>query len=216
MSRARPTETAEPSPALLERARGGDREALETLLRRIHPLVHRWSLVRTGDAAEADDLAQEVLVRVVRQLGSFRGDARFTSWLYRVVGNAAIDRARRRRRRRERTEEWEMLQEAGRAGASERSGTDEPGRPGQVEEGPADRIDRARLLERVRQCYLGLTERQRQVFDLCELEGLPSTEVGERLDIAPATVRVTLLKARRAVREEILRTDPELVEAFLS
>jgi RNA polymerase sigma-70 factor (ECF subfamily) len=161
--------------------------------------VLRWATVHTGDPSEADDLAQDALVRVVRGLGGFRGQARFTSWVYRVVASAALDRGRRLGRRERREEGPEMLETA--------TVAEEP-RPGDV--------DKERLLDRVRECFLGLAGRQREVFELCELQGLDSVEAGDLLGIAPATVRVTLLRARRTVREEILRTDPELVEAFLS
>lgn len=189
---------AEPDADLLRRARSGERGALRDLLEQIQPLVRRWALARTGDPADADDLVQQVLVTVVRRIGSFRGDARFTSWLYRVVANAEVDRRRRARRAEGKEEEREMLQRAIATAA-----------------GPADTLDRDRLIARVGACFLALGGRQREVFELCELEGRDSVEVGELLGVAPSTVRVTLLRARRAVREEILRTDPELVEAFL-
>lgn len=188
----------EPPADLLRRARSGERGALRDLLEQIQPLVRRWALARTGDPADADDLVQQVLVTVVRRMGSFRGDARFTSWLYRVVANADVDR-RRRARSTEGTEEGkEMLPRAIATVAR-----------------PGDTLDRDRLLARVGACFLALGGRQREVFELCELEGRDSVEVGELLGMAPSTVRVVLLRARRAVREEILRTDPELVEAFL-
>lgn len=192
-------ELRDPAPGTVARARGGDRAALEEVLRSVHPLVYRWALARTGDPTRADDLAQEALIRVVRRIGSFRGEARFTSWLYRIVANVATDQARRERRRDTGKEALEMLETT-------------PSRPPD----PERALDRARLLDRVRRSFLGLTERQREIFDLAELQGFEAAEVGELLGIAPSTVRVTLLRARRIVREEILRTDPELVEAFFS
>ena len=199
MTRPHAIRRPEPHAELVRRARRGEREALEELLRAIHPLVLRWSTVHTGDPVEAEDLAQDALVRVVRGLHGFRGEARFTSWLYRVVASAAVDRGRRKGRRQRREEDPEMLKDV------------------ETRERPPDgRVDRERLLERVRQSFLGLSGRQREVFELCELQGMDSSEVGEMLGIAPSTVRVTLLRARGRVREDILRTDPELVEAFLS
>ncbi|MGD2067594.1 MAG: RNA polymerase sigma factor [Gemmatimonadota bacterium] len=192
-------ELRDPAPGTVERARAGDRAALEEVLTSVHPVVYRWALARTGDPSRADDLAQEALIRVIRRIGSFRGDARFTSWLYRIVANVATDQVRRERRRETREEALEML---------EKTASHPPD--------PERALDRARLLDRVRRSFLGLTERQREIFDLAELQGFEAAEVGEMLGVAPSTVRVTLLRARRTLREEILRTDPELVEAFFS
>lgn len=77
---------------------------------------------------------------------------------------------------------------------------------------PGAAVDRDRLLARVKECFLELSERQREIFEMCELEGRPPAEVAELLGVAPSTVRVTALRARRAIRERILETDPELVE----
>lgn len=80
--------------------------------------------------------------------------------------------------------------------------------------GPEAAVDRDRLLARVRASFRSLTPRQREVFQLVELEGWTAVEAAGQLEIAPATARVLLLRARRTIREDILRTDPELVEAY--
>lgn len=188
----------EPPRELVERAQQGDTDALDRLVRELAPLCYRWCLARTGDPADAEDLRQTVLTAVVRKLGDFRHDARLTSWLFRLVQNGAIDRERSRERRRDRVEKHGALD------------------PVRSHEPPRDVVDRSRLLERVRESFMDLTTRQREVFELSELGGLNSSEVAETLGISESTVRVTLLRARRTIRREILRTDPELVEAFLS
>lgn len=85
--------------ALVERARAGDEAAFARLVARCYDRVYRWALGRTGDPDEADDVTQDVLVRMHRHLGGYRGRAQFTTWLYQITRNAAIDRARRRERR---------------------------------------------------------------------------------------------------------------------
>lgn len=196
----------EPPPQLLERARQGHPEALEALVRLVHPRVYGWCLGRTGDPAEADDLCQQVLIRALRKLDTFRGEARFTSWLFQIVRNEAMSRGRSRTRRERRTRPLDP------EGGAEAGQDAEGAAP---REDPAAAVDRERLLDRVEACFLALSPRQRQVFQLVELEGRSAAEVARELDVAPSTVRVLLLRARRAIREEILRTDAELVEAVL-
>jgi RNA polymerase sigma-70 factor (ECF subfamily) len=180
----------------VRRAREGDSTALGKLLEEAYPLVHRWALVHTGDPTDADDLTQDVLVQVIRKLDGFRGSARFSTWLYTVTRNAAADRFRKERRRTHVTEEARLQRMI------------EPEPP----PGPAAQVERSELADVLRAFFDELPERQRQVFDLAELQGLPSTEVGERLGIDPVSVRVSLMKARRSLRRRILDAHPELVE----
>lgn len=81
---------------LARRAAGGDREAFAALVERHYDRIHRIGLRLLGEPAEAEDLAQDVCIALARRIRSFRGDSRFTTWLYRVVVNAARDAHRRR------------------------------------------------------------------------------------------------------------------------
>jgi RNA polymerase sigma-70 factor (ECF subfamily) len=81
---------------LAKRAGTGDREAFEGLLERHYDRVYRIGYRLLGNTTEAEDLAQEICVGLVKKLKSYRGDSRFTTWLYRVVVNAARDGFRRR------------------------------------------------------------------------------------------------------------------------
>jgi RNA polymerase sigma-70 factor, ECF subfamily len=82
---------------LVARACGGDRAAFEVLLRRHYDSVHRVAWRLTGSSADADDIAQDVCCVLVEKLGSFKGEARFTTWLYGVVVNTFRDHHRRSR-----------------------------------------------------------------------------------------------------------------------
>jgi len=91
--------------ALARRAAAGDREAFAALLERHYDRIFRVGARVLGDADEAADLAQDVCVALPARLASWRGESRFTTWLYRVVVNAARDALRRKdaRRRGERS-----------------------------------------------------------------------------------------------------------------
>ena len=75
--------------SLVSEARSGAEGAFEKLARRVHPQIHRWALARTGDVQDANDVAQEALVRMYRSLPGYDGRAAFSSWLYQVTRSAA-------------------------------------------------------------------------------------------------------------------------------
>jgi len=179
-------------------ARSGDRDALQELVKRAYPVVRRWCLVRTGDPVDAEDLTQDVLVQMIHRLDSFRGGSRFTTWLYSVVRNAATDRLRRERRR-----ERLSLDPV----AAERTRPDPEPRP-DLE------ADRSLMDRMIRTFFDELPARQREVFDLTELQGRSTAEAAEILGIEPVSVRAHLFKARRALRTRILECHPEVAEEW--
>jgi RNA polymerase sigma-70 factor, ECF subfamily len=87
--------TFDPDRDLVDRAVAGDRDAFETLLRRHYDRIHRIAWRSTGSSVQADDIAQDVCCTLVEKIGSFKGDARFTTWLTGVVVNACRDHRRR-------------------------------------------------------------------------------------------------------------------------
>lgn len=84
-----------PDETLATAAAGGDRAAFAALVGRHYGRVHALAWRLTGSAAEAGDLAQDICAALPAKLQGWRGEARFTTWLYRVVVNAASDRRRR-------------------------------------------------------------------------------------------------------------------------
>ena len=84
--------------ALAAKARSGDRPALQRLLERHHDTAFRFSYRLLGSSADAQDVAQEVLIRLVERIATFRGDSRFSTWLYQMVLNACRDHRRRQGR----------------------------------------------------------------------------------------------------------------------
>jgi RNA polymerase sigma factor (sigma-70 family) len=85
--------------ALIERARHGDQEAYDVLVRRYQEVVFRTAYLITTDAGEAEDAAQEAFVKAYRALGRFRPDAPFRPWILRIAANEARNRRRSERRR---------------------------------------------------------------------------------------------------------------------
>jgi RNA polymerase sigma-70 factor (ECF subfamily) len=193
-----PTHVDEIGPDLVRDARDGDPEALRKLVERAYPAVRRWALVHTGDPTEADDLTQDVMVHVIQRLDGFSGSARFSTWLYTVTRNAAIDRLRRTSRRSSRL-------------ADPRA---HPDGAMNAPDDPSAGADRRHIGDVVEAFFHELPDRQREVFDLAELQGVPAAEIADRLGIEAVSVRAHLFKARRTLRTRILESHPELAEEW--
>lgn len=193
------TEAAVSDRALAARAADGDEAAFRALVRRVHPRIHRWALSVTGTAHDADEVTQNVLIRMYRHLGDFKGDSRLTTWLYRITRNAAIDHVRAAGRR-----ETLSLDDDDGPDAPEPTTAPDPLRAMHV----------GRLAALVDVFFQELPDRQREVFDLVDLQGYAPSEVAAMLDAKPVTVRGNLFKARRAIRESILARHPELLEGY--
>jgi RNA polymerase sigma-70 factor, ECF subfamily len=89
---------AEPSPALVKRAQAGDRAALSELVQSQQTYVYSIAMSLMHNPADAADMTQEAFVRLMRSLGTYRGETKFTTWLYRLVTNICLDGLRRRGR----------------------------------------------------------------------------------------------------------------------
>ena len=88
---------AEPSPATVRRAQEGDEAALVELVTGQQRYIYSIALNVVGNPADAADVTQDTVVRLLRSLGTYRADTKFTTWLYRLVVNLAIDHLRRNR-----------------------------------------------------------------------------------------------------------------------
>src|SRR3981081_4212977 len=89
---------AEPSPALVRRAQGGDRDALSSLVQSQQTYVYSIAMSLMHNPADAADMTQEAFIRLMRSLGTYRAETKFTTWLYRLVTNICLDGLRRRGR----------------------------------------------------------------------------------------------------------------------
>ncbi|MCC6305725.1 MAG: RNA polymerase sigma factor [Rhodobacteraceae bacterium] len=105
--------------SLARAAAGGDRAAFAALAGRHYDRVFRLAFRLTGGRAEAEDLTQDVCLALPARLAGWRGEARFTTWLYRVVVNAAHDRRRRNAARARAADGWGAWEEDRRAAAAE-------------------------------------------------------------------------------------------------
>lgn len=157
------------------RASAGDREAFEALVRRHGRAV--WALCKRllGDAQEADDVAQEALLKAWRALPSYRAEGRFRGWLLRIAQRTSVDVLRKRKR-------WTPLQDA-----------PEPRDPQRPPLEPDDE-------ETLSAAVATLSPKLRAVVHAKYTLGLSVREIGGLLDMTPGNVRVCLHRAIHTLR----------------
>ena len=158
---------------LVSRAQSGRLDAFEELVRRHRLATYRVALRVLGDESDAEDATQDAFVQAWRNLGGFRADAAFSTWMYRIVTNRCLNMLRARRR-------TEPLPDDREAPAS---------RP--------DRIAEARWqVEDLKLAILRLTPEQRAPLVLRELQGCSYEEIAQSLDLSISAVKSRLHRAR--------------------
>jgi RNA polymerase sigma-70 factor (ECF subfamily) len=175
---------------MVSRAKSGDNEAFTALVRALQRTVFRWSLTFARDADDADELAQETFAQVHRKLEQFRGESSIEGWVYGITRSLAMQRKRKIKRR-------ALLSVASLPGIDSVYNTD-----------PGARVDRQRVADYIRHFFLELPPKQREVFDLIDLQGFDPAEVADLTGVKAATVRANLFKARAAIRAHLLETHP--------
>jgi len=174
--------------ALIDRCRDGDVAAFEPLVEKYRERAWRLAFSVLRDREDAWDVAQEAFIRAWQALPSFRGQSAFYTWLFRIVMNAAADRARQRAAR-------------GRAFGTERVPEEDWERvmvdPGVA---PDERARRAEERERLMRALGALPAPQRTIIMLSDLEGLSYREIAEVLGIPMGTVMSRLHNARKRLR----------------
>jgi RNA polymerase sigma-70 factor (ECF subfamily) len=183
---------------LVERARAGDSEAFTDLYRRHERRAYNLALRTLGDPWDAADVAQEAFIKAFRNLDSFKGEARFGTWLHRIVVNAAYDHLRRQRPEPIDSEILDDLSGPGGPAAvvvSGRGGTD-----------PA--VDG--LSDPLRHALMSLNEGFRFAVVLCDLLGFPYGEAADILGVQEGTIKSRIFRAREALAAALAEAGYEL------
>jgi RNA polymerase sigma-70 factor (ECF subfamily) len=181
----------------------GDARAFRTLMERHSSKVYNFLIRSLGRRDLADDLLQEVFLRIVRRAGTFRGQAKFTTWMYTIARNLIIDHARRQRHRR--TVALDAPARAGDADGDTRLDRtpDRGPTPDRLAEG-------ARFSGRLETALGALPEDQRDVFLMREVEGLKFREIAEVVGIPINTVKSRMRYALESLRDDLADYRPEV------
>jgi len=173
--------------SLIKKASSGDVAAYQEFIRLYSPRVHAIAYQMVGNSIDAQDIAQEVFIRLHRSLRTFQPRFTFTTWLYRLTVNLSIDYMRKHSRHRnisleEIPEELRLMDSAS---------------------FPDTSLELNELKGAVQKIAEGLTGNQRKVFVLRDLQGFSTVEVAQILKCRVSTVRVHLSKARKHIQHAL-------------
>jgi RNA polymerase sigma-70 factor, ECF subfamily len=175
-----------PDAELIARAAGGDVSAFQTLVERHRSMVYRIAYQFAGNHHDAEDIAQEVFIKIYRSLDRFRHDAQLTSWMYRIAMNACIDHSRRRSG---------MAAPFGEEAEQRMLNTPED-RPGPEASAYAGELGQV-LEHEIRRLPNG----QRIVFVMRHHQGMKLCEIADALGLAEGTVKRQLHAAVHRLRQ---------------
>ena len=189
----------DPDRELIVAWQAGDESAFEELIRRHESRVYRLLYRMMGNKEDAEDLTQETFLSLHRHGHRFRAEARFSTFVYRVAANAALNRRRSYGRGRSRIDKLKTRQQAG---------DDLPSAP----RNPEDATLGQELSGHVRDALESLSPSLRMPVVLYDIEGLAYGEIAKVLGIAEGTVKSRIHRARQALRDELkglLGSDPQ-------
>lgn len=176
--------------ALVAAAQAGERGAFDELVRRTYVEMYTLAVRLTANEEDASDVVQEAYLRAWKGIRRFRGDAQFTTWMYRITANAASTMTQRRRRQRvthidEVAEPMEM----------------------RVEHQPEGAAESAAALEELSVAVSELPPKLRAIVVLKDVYGLSHEDIAEELGISVAAAKVRLHRGRKKLRD-LLYEDP--------
>ena len=178
---------------LAARARDGDQDAFEQLVRDNEKRIYTLALRMTGSREDALDLAQDAFFQAWKALSTFQGESSFATWLYRLASNACIDFLRREKRRRSLSMTVSL--------------DDEENGPVQVADQqlqPQEAVERSERRRALERGLASLPDHHRQVLIMRELSGLSYQEIAQVLDLDLGTVKSRIARARLSLRKILL------------
>ena len=170
---------------LMERVAGGDEEAARLLVMRWERAVYSFLERMLGSREDAQDLGQETFIRICAEARRYKAAGKFRSWLFRIAGNLARSRLRRRR-----IVSWISFS----PGLHDRASSDE---------GPHAFVEREESRREVRRALAGLPERQRRAIVLRNYHDFSYREIAEAMDITLPAVESLLQRGMAALRMEL-------------
>ena len=181
---------------LISRCQKADLTAFNTLVSRYKDKIYRYVLRMTGSAEDAEDLTQEVFVRMYTSIGGFRRDASLSTWLYRIAGNLCTDSFRKNKNARFNTSLDAPIDGAGGENGAGREVADESYAPDAL-------WGRKELSEQIETALGSLPPKLRSAVILHDVEGLAYDEIAQTEGVPLGTVKSRIFNARAALRESL-------------
>ncbi len=182
---------------LVLEAQNGSREAFEQLVRRYDQSVLRLALNLVRSAEDARDIYQEAFLRVYRNLGRFRFECSFYTWVYRIVTNACLDHLRRKSSRKEETMAESAHDDGDAADLLNQL------RETRAEANPERDLMRRQLAFGINQALSELSPRERMVFEMRHYHGLRLKLIGEMFETSEETIKNCLFRAHQKLRVKL-------------
>lgn len=178
---------------LVNQSKSGDLDSFDELVKRYEGKVYTIAFRFTGNHADASDLAQEAFIKAYKGLKSFRGDASFATWLYKIVSNVCRDELRRQQRQKNVSLD-DLVIHPGNAQYLE-----------STEQSPEEYIEKNEIQHLVQQQLNNLPEEQRLILVMREIQGLTYDEIAIALDCNLGTVKSRLNRARQSLKQNVLK-----------
>jgi RNA polymerase sigma-70 factor (ECF subfamily) len=179
--------------SVIEDCKKGNPRGFEELIRLTHKDVYSLGLRLTGNPDDAAEVSQETYMKLLRVIKTFRGDAKFSTWLYRVTSNVAISMMRKRSRHRYEVpldqESWAEL-------------------PAPESADPEVAVSRRLLKDRLDNALLNLPHGYRAVVVMKDVYGFPLAEIGKQLGITEGAAKVRLFRARQRLKDVLYEDGP--------
>ena len=176
---------------LIEQLKLGDETAFKTIVEQWKDLVYNTILGIVQNETEAEDLAQDVFIKVFEKISTFKGDSKFSTWLYRIATTTALDHLRSKKRKKR----FGFLQSLG-GGNDEKESIPDFNHPGVS----LDNKERAAVLFKAIE---SLPENQKTAYTLHKLEGLSYRDVSEVLNTTVSAVESLMSRANQNLRKEL-------------
>ena len=182
--------TEEQILSIIREVLDGDANAFEDIVREYERNVYNIALRMSGEREDALDISQEAFLKAYHSLRSFRGDSKFSVWLYRIVSNTCLDFLRERKRR----AEVPLVREDDEGGEAQTQIPDESLSPETL-------LERKLTREALRRGLESLPDDQRKILLLREIQGFSYEEIGSILSLESGTVKSRIFRARRKLCE---------------
>lgn len=177
----------------------GDQTAVQELAARYGPRIHQLAMRYMKNHEDAEEVTQDVLLKVHRKIDAFRGDAALSSWIYRITFNTAMSRLRQHRAARVAAQERDRTEALYEAGEQVRT----PKEPADWSHMPDEQLMRAQLLEAFAAAVAELPEIYRAPVVLRDIQGLTTEEASSQLKLKDQTLKSRLHRGRLLLRERL-------------
>lgn len=186
--------TREQEATIIKQVLEGDVNAFEGLVKEYEKNVYNLALRMTGDPEDAADMAQDAFIKAYSSLSSFRGDSKFSVWLFRIVSNLCLDFLRSRKRR-----------PTVSLSVENDEGEDMEFEIADESQSPETLLEQKLTREAVRRGLDSLPPEQRQILLLREIQGLSYEEIAQVLELESGTVKSRIFRARKRLSAFLLR-----------